>query len=117
MRGSTLGSAVSLRTFGPHLLFDVHDAECATAHTPVPSWLTPSRAGGSRQLTPEGGLSLTHVRHAYATHALAAGLTAHAVARLLGHASAELVHRRYGHALPDELASAGDRLSAWRAAR
>jgi integrase len=56
-------------------------------------------------------------RHAFATHALAAGLTAHAVAELLGHADAALVTRRYGHALPDELASAGERLSSWRKAR
>jgi integrase len=56
-------------------------------------------------------------RHAYATHTLAAGLTAHAVAALLGHSDAGLVLRRYGHALPDELAQAGERLSAWRQAR
>jgi integrase len=53
-------------------------------------------------------------RHAFATHALAAGLSAHAVADLLGHADAGLVLRRYGHALPDEVAAAGERLSAWR---
>jgi integrase len=56
-------------------------------------------------------------RHAYATHLLALGMTAHAVADLMGHEDAALVTRRYGHALPDELASAGDRLSAWRKAR
>jgi integrase len=56
-------------------------------------------------------------RHAFATHTLASGLTAHAVAALLGHADAALVTRRYGHALPDEIASAGERLSAWRRAR
>ena len=56
-------------------------------------------------------------RHAFASHALAAGLTAHAVAALLGHADAGLVLRRYGHALPDELARAGAALSTWRAAR
>jgi integrase len=56
-------------------------------------------------------------RHAFASHALAAGLTAHAVAKLLGHSDAGLVLRRYGHALPDELAGAGDALSAWRKAR
>lgn len=55
------------------------------------------------------------LRHAYATHALASGLSAHAVARLLGHADAGLVWRRYGHALPNELADAGRTLSAWRA--
>jgi integrase len=55
-------------------------------------------------------------RHAYATHALAAGLSAHAVARLLGHSDAGLVWRRYGHALPDELARAADAVAAFRAA-
>jgi len=56
-------------------------------------------------------------RHAFATHSLAAGLSAHAVAALLGHSDAGLVLRRYGHALPDELAAAGERLSLWRQAR
>jgi integrase len=56
-------------------------------------------------------------RHAFASHMLAVGLTAHAVAQLLGHADAALVTRRYGHALPDELARAGEMLSAWRLAR
>jgi integrase len=60
---------------------------------------------------------LHDLRHAYATHALASGLSAHAVARLLGHSDAGLVWRRYGHALPEELARAGEVLSAWRAAR
>jgi len=60
---------------------------------------------------------LHDTRHAYATSLLAAGLTSHAVAALLGHADASLVDRRYGHALPDELATAGDKLSAWREAR
>jgi integrase len=56
-------------------------------------------------------------RHAFATYMLAVGLTAHAVAVLLGHADAALVSRRYGHALPDELARAGDLLSEWRRRR
>lgn len=56
-------------------------------------------------------------RHAFASHALAAGLTPRAVAALLGHSDAGLVLRRYGHALRDELAAAGEVLSAWRAAR
>ncbi len=55
-------------------------------------------------------------RHAYATHALAAGLSAHAVAQLLGHSDAGLVWRRYGHALPDEIARAADALAEWRKA-
>lgn len=53
----------------------------------------------------------------FATHLLAAGLSPHAVAALLGHSDAGLVLRRYGHALPDEVAQAGVVLSAWRAAR
>jgi integrase len=57
------------------------------------------------------------LRHAAATHWLAAGLSAHAVARLLGHADAGLVWRRYGHALPDELAGAGAALERFRQAR
>jgi integrase len=57
---------------------------------------------------------LHDARHAYATHALAAGLTPHAVAALLGHSDAGLVLRRYGHALPAEVARAGAALSAWR---
>jgi integrase len=56
------------------------------------------------------------LRHAYATHQLRAGLTAHAVAKLLGHADASLVWRRYGHALPDELTLAGHALDALYAA-
>lgn len=55
-------------------------------------------------------------RHAYAAHALRAGLTLHAVARLLGHRDVSLVARRYGHALPDELADAGRMLDRFRGA-
>ncbi|MDX6533320.1 MAG: hypothetical protein QOF68_1064 [Gaiellales bacterium] len=55
------------------------------------------------------------LRHSYATAMLAAGLTPHAVAKLLGHASAQLVYERYGHALPDELAAAAERLEAFLA--
>lgn len=54
------------------------------------------------------------LRHAFSSHALVAGLSAHAVARLLGHSDAGLVWRRYGHALPEELAGAGSLLSAFR---
>lgn len=57
------------------------------------------------------------LRHTYAAHALAAGISAHAVAVLLGHSDAGLVWRRYGHALPDEIAGAGAALEAWRKAR
>jgi len=61
--------------------------------------------------------TLHDARHAYASHALRAGLTLHAVARLLGHSGTALVERRYGHALPDELAGAGLALDGFRAAR
>lgn len=57
------------------------------------------------------------LRHTYATHQLASGTTIHAVAKLLGHADAALVLRRYGHAMPDEIASSAERLAAWRAAQ
>ena len=56
-------------------------------------------------------------RHAFASHTLAAGLSAHAVAALLRHTDAALVWKRYGHALPDEVAGAGAALTAFRAAR
>jgi integrase len=62
------------------------------------------------------GVHFHDLRHTAATFMLAAGLKSHAVAELLGHADAGLVDRLYGHALPDELASAGERLEAWRAA-
>jgi integrase len=65
-----------------------------------------------------GGSARFHdLRHADATYALAAGLSAHAVAALLGHSDAGLVLRRYGHALPNELAGANDALSAFRRSR
>jgi integrase len=54
-------------------------------------------------------------RHAWATHMLAAGLSAHAVAELGGWSDAGLVWRRYGHALPDEVARAADALESFRA--
>lgn len=58
--------------------------------------------------------TLHDARHAYTTHALRAGLTLHAVACLLGHRDVSLVARRYGHALPDELADAGPILDSFR---
>ena len=54
------------------------------------------------------------LRHSYATAMLRAGLTVHACAKLLGHRDANLVLKRYGHALPDELAGAADQLEALR---
>lgn len=60
---------------------------------------------------------LHDLRHTAATHWLAAGLKSHAVAELLGHTDAGLVDRLYGHALPDEVACAGEVLEAWRTAR
>jgi integrase len=55
------------------------------------------------------------LRHTYATHLLAAGTGAHAVAQLLGQSDAGLVWRRCGHALPNKVAEAGAALEAWRA--
>jgi integrase len=60
---------------------------------------------------------LHDARHAYATAMLAAGISPHALARLMGHADAGLIYRRYGHALPDELAGAGLTLEAFRRLR
>jgi len=48
---------------------------------------------------------LHDLRHAYASALLAAGLTVHAVAELLGHSSPALVMARYGHAYADEKAT------------
>lgn len=45
---------------------------------------------------------------------LAAGRSVHVVAELLGHGDATLVLARYGHAMPGEVAGAGDALEAWR---
>jgi integrase len=56
------------------------------------------------------------LRHSCATFLLGAGLTVHAVAELLGNTPA-LILSRYGHALPDELAGAGQRLEGWLAER
>jgi len=41
----------------------------------------------------------------------------HATANVLGQADPGLVLRRYGHAMPAEVASAGERLAAWRASQ
>ena len=78
------------------------------------STATPEAAVTPPAGTSEPTLRVHDLRHTYATHALRAGLSAHAVAKLLGHADAGLVWRRYGHALPDELALAGVALDAWR---
>ena len=86
------------------------------ALSPVPAyraWKRACRRAGLAQPLPR----FHDARHAYASHALAAGLSAHAVAALLGHSDAGLVWRRYGHALPDEIVGVGAALSAWRAAR
>jgi integrase len=50
------------------------------------------------------------MRHSAAGWWLGAGLTVHAVAELLGHADPTLVIKRYGHSLPAERSTAGDRL-------
>ncbi len=56
-------------------------------------------------------------RHSWASAMLAAGIGVPAVTRLGGWSDAALVHRRYGHALPDELAGAGQALERFRQAR
>lgn len=86
------------------------------ALSPVPAYRAFKRAAKRAGLG-EPLPRLHDLRHAFASHLLAAGLSPHAVAALLGHADAGLVLRRYGHALPEELAGAGAALSAWRAAR
>jgi integrase len=60
---------------------------------------------------------LHDLRHTAATFFLAAGLRSHAVAELLGLADAGLVDRLYGHALPDEINTAGEAVEAWIATR
>ena len=55
------------------------------------------------------------LRHTYATWQLSAGLNDYAVAQLLGD-SVQMIQRRYGHALPDDVASAGARLEAFHRA-
>ncbi|MFP5450583.1 MAG: tyrosine-type recombinase/integrase, partial [Thermoleophilia bacterium] len=56
------------------------------------------------------------LRHTWAVHMLRSGVRPEAVARLGGWSGTAIVHNRYGrHALPDELATAGERLEHWRA--
>lgn len=91
------------------------------ALSPVPAYRAFKRACrsalGLAKETKASELPRFHdLRHAFASHALAAGLSAHAVAVLLGHSDAGLVWRRYGHAMPDELAGAAAQLHAWREA-
>lgn len=59
-------------------------------------------------------LRVHDLRHSAATFWLAAGLTVHAVADLLGHTDAARVLRLYGHALPAEKSTAAERFEAWR---
>jgi integrase len=57
-------------------------------------------------------------RHAWAVAVLRAGVPPEAVAKLGGWADAGMVYRRYGrHALPDELAGAGEALERYRQGR
>ncbi len=60
---------------------------------------------------------LHDLRHAYASALLAAGLTVHAVAELLGRSSPALVMARYGHAYADEKAASAMALERLVAAR
>jgi integrase len=72
------------------------------------------------QVRAEAGIPSLRVhdlRHTAATFWLAAGLSVHATAELLGHVDAALVLRLYGHALPQETSTAADRLEAWREAQ
>ena len=89
---------------------DVSGQPLAAHGKPRAAWRRIVQAAGIAEPAPR----FHDLRHAYATHALAAGLSAHAVARLLGHSDASLVWQRYGHALPAEVASAGDVLADWR---
>jgi integrase len=97
---------------GALVFADVHGRPLPPHGVPRAAWERITSASGISEPLPR----LHDLRHSFASHALAAGLSAHAVARLLGHSDAGLVWRRYGHALPDELANAGESLSAWRAA-
>jgi integrase len=62
-------------------------------------------------------LRVHDLRHTAATSWLAAGLSVHATADLLGHVAAALVPRLYGRALPRETSSVADRMEAWREAQ
>jgi integrase len=86
------------------------------ALSPIPAYRAWKRAAKKAKLS-EPLPRFHDARHAYAAHALAAGLSAHAVAEILGHSDASLVWRKYGHALPDEVAGAGAALSQWRRSR
>lgn len=59
------------------------------------------------------GLHFHDLRHTAATFWLAAGMSVHAVADLLGHANARLVLSLYGHALPQETSQAGQIMDAY----
>lgn len=54
------------------------------------------------------GMRIHDLRHTAATFWLAGGMNVHEVADLLGHTTAMLVLRRYGHALPSRLSRAGE---------
>jgi integrase len=77
------------------------------------SWRRAVRDAGIAEPLPR----IHDARHAWATSMLAAGIGPQAVTRLGGWGDAALVHRRYGHALPDELAGAGQALERFREAR
>jgi integrase len=83
--------------------------------SPVPGGRAFKRCVRAAGLPPE--LRLHDLRHAFASHCIASGLSAFATAKLLGHSDPSLVWRRYAHPLDEEIASAGEALSAWRTAR
>jgi hypothetical protein len=60
-----------------------------------------------------GGVLRGSLREGRRRRRLAAGLTVHEVADLLGHTTPALVVDRYGHAIPRQRAMAGDRLEAF----
>ena len=106
------------RPAGGELVFAGEQGEPVAPHgLPRAAWrrLIAGTAGTPPLVSLAAPLPRFHdLRHTYATHMLAAGRSVHAVAELLGHGDATLVLARYGHAMPGEVASAGDALEAWR---
>ncbi len=85
------------------------DGERLFPADPRKPWSEVVKAAG----LPEPRPTIHSMRHSAATWWLGAGLTIHVVADLLGHADPTLVLKRYGHALPAERSTAGERLEAF----
>lgn len=99
---------------GTPVFADARGEPLAAGGAPRRSWERVVRAAGIAEPMP----TLHHLRHAWAVAMLRAGVRPEALAKLGGWADVGIIHRRYGrHALPDELADAGQRLEAWRAAQ